>query len=301
VGIVDSDFVDSESELSQVLSFLSESYGRFHSLRNWSIARMGDWRYGGNHRFIKTDPEFFSRNLHVWKDGPKIIGLAVSERGEEMCMQVSYDRRDLEEPMLDWIEDQWGRGKGRIAVSAFANDAWRQNILERRGYRRGGSRGFLRRYDTRLSPHSSPLEDGFSLSDLGHSGDASGYIEVVNKAFGKSFIDQDWFESKQKAPGFQPNLSVQVLSPEGKCVSCAEAHIDWKQNYAEIDPIATHPSYQGRGFARACLAETFRRLADMRVRDAYICSDLGSAEANRLYDSLLPIERMEDLSWELSR
>jgi len=163
VTTTDSAFVDSEQDLSEVLSFLSETYGSFHSLRNWSLTRMGDWRYGGNHRFIKTDPDFFSRNMHVWREGPKIIGLAISERGEEMTVQVGPDERPLEESILGWVEDQWGREKDRIAVKVFANDEWRQNILRKRGYRTAGSTGFLRRYDTLFSPRKAPLENGFSL------------------------------------------------------------------------------------------------------------------------------------------
>ncbi len=81
MAIIDSAFDDTERELSQVLSFLSDTYGSFHALRNWSLTRMGDWRYGGNHRFAKTDPGFFSRNLHIWREGQRIIGIAVSERG----------------------------------------------------------------------------------------------------------------------------------------------------------------------------------------------------------------------------
>ncbi|HEY3420029.1 MAG TPA: GNAT family N-acetyltransferase [Methanomassiliicoccales archaeon] len=301
MDLVDSAYVDSENELSQVLAFLSESYGMFHSLRNWSLTRMGDWRYGGNSRFKEVDPDFFSRNLHVWREGARIVGLAVSERGDVMTLQVSPDRRDLEDRILTWIEDQWGRDKDRIVVSAFAHDVWRQNLLKRRGYHITGSRWFLRRYDTMLSPHASPLMDGFSLTDLGHSGDANGTIEVINKAFGKQSINQEWFESKRKAPGFLPSMLVQVLSPGGRCVSCTEARIDWKQNYAEIDPIATHPDYQRMGLAKACLAETFRRLAGMKVRDAYIGSDTEAAPSNRVYDAMLPIEKLEEFSWELAR
>ncbi len=218
-----------------------------------------------------------------------------------MTLQVGPDHRNLEGKILEWVEGKWGVEKDRIVVSAFANDAWRNNLLKQRGYRLAESCGFLRRYDTYLSPGKAPLEKGFFLSDLGHSKDADGSIEVVSKAFGKPFIDREWFESKHKAPGYQPNMAVQVLSREKRCVAYAEARIDWKQNYAEIDPIATHPDYQRRGLAKACLVETFRRLAEMGVRDAYIGSDVEPAPSNRLYDSMLPIEKVEEFSWELNR
>jgi ribosomal protein S18 acetylase RimI-like enzyme len=123
----------------------------------------------------------------------------------------------------------------------------------------------------------------------------------MRNAFGKPFMDRQWFESRRKVPGYLPTMAIQVTSPQGRCVSYAEAHIDWKQNFAEIGPLATHPDYQCRGLAGACLAEMFRRLSAMEVRDAYMRSDMGSAASIRLLDRLLPVERQEEHSWELVR
>lgn len=301
MAMTDSPFDNSASGLAEVLDFLSKTYGSYHSLRNWSLGRMSDWKYGGNCRFDRTDPDFFSRNMHLWRDGSRILGVAVSERGEAMSLQVGRDERLLEERMLEWTETVWGQGKDRIVVLANANDAWRQSVLRKRGYREAEECGFLRRYDTSLTPHQAPLPKGFSISDLAHSKNADGFVEVVSKAFAKPFIDKEWLESRRKAPGHMPGMAVQVLSSEGRCVSYAEARIDWKQNYAEIDPIATHPDFQRMGLARACLAESFKRLAAMGVRDAYIGSAVEPATSDRLYDSMLPVEKVEEFSWELTR
>ena len=301
MALIDAAYCDTEEEFAKILSFLSETYGSFHFLRNWSLTRMGEWKYGGNDRIDGAGPGSLSRNLHIWSEGSKVLGLAVSERGEDMTLQVGPDQRALEERMLDWTENEWGRDMDRIVVPVFANDVWRQNILKRRGYRPTGSHCSLRRYDTMISPHETPLEHGFSLSDLERSKDAGGYTEVLAKAFRKSSFDKKWFESKRKAPGYRTSMVLQVLSPDGKCVSCAEARVDWKQNYAEIALIATHPDYQNRGLAKACLAQCFGRLADMKVRDAYIRSKGEHAPSDRWYDSMLPIEKVEEFSWELTR
>jgi ribosomal protein S18 acetylase RimI-like enzyme len=301
VAITDSAYDGSEQELIQVLSFLGDAYGSFHSLRNWSLTRMGDWKFGGNSRFLRTDPGFFSRNLHIWRDRTKVLGIVVSENGNEARLQIGQDQRILEERMLIWSENVWGKDKDRIVIPVFADDEWRKNLLKKRGYRMAGSCGSLRRYDTTLSPHRTPLEKGFTLSDLERSKDADGFINLMVKASGKPFIDKEWYESRSKAPGYRPNMIVQVFAPDGVCVSCAEARIDWKQNYSEIDPIAVHPDYQDRGLDKACLAECFRRLADMKVREAYIMSEIEPAPSNLPYDSMLPVGKVEEFSWELTR
>jgi ribosomal protein S18 acetylase RimI-like enzyme len=218
-----------------------------------------------------------------------------------MTVQTGPDRRLLDETIIEWIENVWGMDKDKIVIPSFADDAWRQNILKKRGYRLAGSRGFLRKYDVNLSPHQAPLEDKFVLSDLGRSKDTDGVIGVVSKACGSDLIDREWFMSRQNAPGFQPGTVVQAMSSKGICVSCAGARIDWKQNYAEIELIATHPDFQKKGLAKACLAECFKRLSDMKVRYAYIGPTNMSSHSYRLFESMLPIEKVEEFSWELAR
>ncbi len=301
MAIIDSAFDNSEREFSQVLSYLSDAYGSFRNLRTWSLTMMGDWKYGWNNLDNRTDPGFFSRNLHMWWEGPRLLSFAVSESGEDMTLQVGRDQRLLEERMLKWTEKEWGKGADRILVRALADDAWRQNILKKRGYRMVGSCGFLRRYDTAISPHEVPLEKGFSLSNPASSNDEASCIDVLSKALVRPLIDKEWFECKKKAPGYLANMVVRVLSPEGRCVSYAEARIDWKQNYAGIAPIAIDPDYQSKDFARVCLAESMRRLANVGVRDVYIMSHIESSASDRLYDSMLPIEKVEEHSWELTK
>jgi len=66
-----------ECTFSEVLEFLSETYQLYGRLQNWSVNRFGNWRFGGNARRHKNDPEFFSRNLHIWRDRSTITGVAV--------------------------------------------------------------------------------------------------------------------------------------------------------------------------------------------------------------------------------
>jgi hypothetical protein len=152
--MIEKAFDDSERELSQVLSFLSDCYGSYHELRNWSPTRMGEWRYGGD-RYIATDPRFFSRNLHVWWDGPKVVGIVVGDSGGDISLMVGPDHRLLEDRMLEWAENELGKDRERITVSALGHDAWRQAALRKRGYAARGPSGILWRFDTLLTATGS--------------------------------------------------------------------------------------------------------------------------------------------------
>jgi len=203
----------------------------------------------------------------------------------------------LVDGMLDWVQS----GSGTAAVCCWSNDAWLQGRLRDRGYRFAESGGFCRKYDTSMSLLHSPVPPGFKVTDFAHYGDDEEYIRAVRGAFGRSSLDREWYDSNVRAPGRSPDWVICVVSPEGRCASFADVRIDLEAVYAEIDPIGTHPDFQRKGLARGCIAECFRRLRAEGVRHAYIGSDIEPAPANRLYDSLRPIEIYEEQVWTAER
>lgn len=285
-----------ERTFSEVLEFLTTTYRIYGRLQNWSINRFGNWRFGGNSKKLKTDPTFFSRNLHIWYDGSTIAGVAVSEGGGEVTLQLHPDNRELAGEMLDWAEEE-RRASGRCSVCRWSNDAWLMVLLRERGYKFAESGGLNRKYDTSLSPHRSPLPDGFEISDSSRLS-AEEYVRAVSGAFGRDTLDMEWYDSNARAPARDPRWMICMTAPGNRCASFADVRIDGGAGYAEIDPVGTHPDFQRLGLARACLAECFRRLHHEGIRHAYIGSAPEPAPSNRLYDSLRPIEVYEEQVWE---
>lgn len=286
---------------NEVLEFLSLCYRLDGRLQNWSVARLGNWRFGGNSKRLKSDPEFFNRNLHIWRDGDGIVGAVVADGGGVVTLLTHPHRRGIETEMLDWVEDEFEGPADRCTVTCWNNDTWLQALLRDRSYAYAESGGFNRKYDTHLSPHRSPLPDGFRMTTLEAYGDAEGYISAVSEAFGRATIDREWYDSNITAPCFSPRWVVLIESPDGHCASFCDVRIDRGAGYAEIDPIGTRPQFQRKGLARACIAECFRRLSEEGIRNAYIGSAPEPAPSNKLYDSLRPVERYEEMVWERKR
>lgn len=294
---VHDDHDGSREELAQLAEMLGESFSHYHNLQNWSLNRIWDWRLGGNAVVHADDPVFFQRNLHIWRRNGEPVAFVISERGKEFSLQVHPDHRDLEPEMLLWAEKTWGKDRNPLNTTAFGTDMWRQRLLLERGYEKGGSAGFIRKYDMHLSIGPVQSRDGFRPMTMAEYGSPEGYVETVRGAFGHTILNMDWFRSKISSPGYSDEWNILMVSPEGRCASFCDARIDWKRGYAEIDPIGTHPDFQRRGLARACISECFHRLRRSGVRYAFIGSAEEPAPSNRLYDALAPVEKHEEHLW----
>lgn len=287
----------SREELAQLAEMLGESFSYYRCLQNWSLNRIWDWRLGGNAITYQDDPAFFQRNLHIWRYDGMPVAFVISERGKDFSLQVHPDHRDLEDEMLRWAEDVWRRERAPLTTTAFSTDIWRQRILLERGYEKGESAGFTRKYDLRLPVEQVDLKEGFRLMTIAEYGYPEGYVEAVRGAFGRPVLNMDWYRSKISAPGYSDDWNIVAVSTDGRCASFCDARIDWKRGYTEIDPIGTHPDFQRHGLARACVLECFHRLRQSGVRYAFIGSGEEPAPSNRLYDSLAPVEKVEEHLW----
>ncbi len=128
-GYVERDYHDNSAGLSEILDFLSTTYPLNGWLHNWSLNRMGDWRFGGNSIRSKTDPDFFARNVHLWDQGQELVGFSVAEYGDLVFLQVHPHHRGVEADMLRWTEECWGKDREKVQVAAYEVDAWRLALL----------------------------------------------------------------------------------------------------------------------------------------------------------------------------
>ncbi|HTY47373.1 MAG TPA: GNAT family N-acetyltransferase [Methanomassiliicoccales archaeon] len=290
-------FDGTQGTLSRCCSFLTESERSYGFLRNWSVARLEDWRYGNNFRFETTDPSFFSRNLHYWRREGEVVGLSVSGADNVVTPMVLPDDWETEGEILTWTEKVWSKDKQTTRIAAYDDDFARVQELETRGFERRESRGFVRKYDTSTAPQESKSPEGFVLTTLAEHGNIIDYVDAVRSAFGRDTLDIKWFKSKERAPGYAREWVICALVGD-RVASFCEVRVDQRGGYAELDPIGTRPEHQRKGLARALIAESFRRLSAARIGRAYIGSASEPDPSNHLYDSLEPAEKREEFAWE---
>lgn len=295
--ITHADHDGSIAELKELDRMLSDSYAANRWLDNWSSSRLWDWRFGGNAIRHRDDPSFFPRNLHIWRSEGHPIGFIISERGKDLSLQVHPDHRDLEDEMLDWVEQNWSAAPRSLETSVWCTDVWLQRLLAERGWAEIESAGFMRRYDTSLGIPEAPLPEGFRPTNMAKEGAVAEFVNAVIGAFKHPGLGMEWYRSKTAAPDYREEWLIMIMSPDGRCASFCDARMDWERGYTEIDPVGTHPDFQKKGLAKACLAHCLRGLGEAGIRDAFIGSDVEPNPSNRLYDSLHPVEKREGRVW----
>jgi ribosomal protein S18 acetylase RimI-like enzyme len=287
----------SRAELEELAEMLGDCYTVSGRLLNWSLNRFWDWKFGGNAVRCKDDPGFYERGLHIWRSNGRPVAFLISERGADLSFQVHPDHRDLEPEMLEWMEKEWVGDNQVQETSIWETDHWRQRILEEKGWSKQESAGFLRTYDMRLRSPEVPMEEGFHLMTLAEYDSEEGYVRAVKGSFGHETLGMEWHGFKSQAPGFSNDWNILVISPDDRCASFCDVRVDHARSYAEIDPIGTHPDFHRMGLAKACIAESFRRLRESGIRYAYIGSAGEPYPSNRLYDAMWPVEKLEGNIW----
>ena len=299
MNIRDDNYTHSETEFQEMWALLRESSVMVAKPLNWLFARLEDWKYGGNSKRVKSDPSFFVKNVHLWRnDEKKLVGFCISEYGgNSIYLQIHPQDRGLEEAMYNWIQANWAQEKAYIETYAYDYDTTRQQVLTRLGYQDCGDNGYLRKYDVSQDYPAATLEPGFSIASLKENPNVESHIEAVRNAFNRPSLDQEWFTSKTTAPSYSFKWDLAVISPEGKHVAFCLAWLDLEHHVAELDPIGTHSDYRQKGLAKAVITECFRRLKVSGIRYAYIGSAPEPYASNRLYDSLHPIEKYQEHKW----
>ena len=209
------------------MSFLSATYPLNGWLHNWSINRLGDWRFGGNAIRAKTDLNFFVRNVHIWEHEGKVIGFLVAEYGDLMFLQVHPHHRAMSPrwcagPRSLGQEPEEGDLRGFRGGRLASGRARGTGLLSRRAVR----------YDpeVRLIPLRRTASNPTWIQDHDPCdfGDEDSYIEAVRTSFDRDLFDREWFDSKVQAPGYSHQWNICVISPQNRVVSFADVRIDQK-------------------------------------------------------------------------
>ncbi|MEZ4541087.1 MAG: GNAT family N-acetyltransferase [Chloroflexota bacterium] len=291
----DHDYTHSDAEFAEMWHLLAETNGRIGRPFNWTFARLENWRFASWDR----TPEEFRRMVHLWRDGDgRLAGFTITEHGDDdLDLQVRPDCRDVEGPMLDWLERRYRGERPALPVTCFADDDPRAEVLRARGFREDRAIGNFRSYNLDQPRPSISIPPGYRLSDLGEYSDYATYARLEGVAFENDYVDENWYRGKARSPHYDPRLHVIVLSPGGEPVSVAHGWLETQFCTAEIDPVATHPDHRRLHLAEAAIVEAFNRLASCGGRVAWIVSGAEPNPSNRLYERLSPVSLATMIRW----
>lgn len=280
-------------------NLLIESYDTYDKPLNWLIGRLDNWRFAAFTAIIRKDPRFYQKNAHLWrKENNDLIGFFISENGKEYFeLQIHPEYRFFEEEMLQWTIENWAQGKSQIITNFYKYDTARIRLFEKYNFECLGVVGIDYRYATKDYTQRVAINGNFHVEAFSESYDYENRIETERLTFARDSLNREWFETKALAPGYSSDWDLALVSPRGEVAAFCVAWLDKKNKVAEIDPVGTHPDYRKRGFAKVLLIECFVRLHKNGIAKAHIQG--FSEPAQKLYDSLMPVEKYELLKYRL--
>lgn len=275
--------------------------------RSWHVTRLdyARWHTCLNCANIRLEDVAF-----LWESGEQLAAFAMPDggRGEvHFCVHPELRTLALEENMLDVAEEHLPvvkpDGSRRLFVWASQQDALRQDLLARRGYRKETWPEHQWRRDLDASIPHVPVPAGYTIRPLGDGlellercyASGLGFHEGDIKIAVENRDDPTWYRNIQTAPLYRRDLDLVAVAPDGAIAAFCTIWFDDVTRSACFEPVATVPAHQKRGLGKALLTEGLHRLQRMGATRAFVGG--YSDAANALYRSVMGGEYELDEPW----
>lgn len=287
-----------DDHLDEAIGFLRGANPFCQHTWGWDTGRFIDWRWGGNTLRADDAPGFFERHGTVVRRDGAAAGLVISEVGaDDHCILTAGEDEVLLEASLERLVE---RHTGDELILYPADDAtWIHAVLARHGFRQDAIAGLEWGYDIDSDHESVTPPDGFAVESLSDDPEVDfvGIGECLEGAFGRRRDRVRILRSLAGNPMFRSELNIVGRSPDGRIAAYCRGTVDPESGVCGIDPVATHPDFQGRGLGtavvRACFAAQYR----LGGTTSYIGSAPEGSAGSRLYRSLGPISVTSYSTW----
>ena len=190
--------------------------------------------------------------------------------------------------MLTWAEARLAAARtgrpGAYATFVHEGDRPRRALLAQHGYSPAGAWLYLQR--SLAGPVPVPeLPAGFSVRAVQGASDAPARAAVLAAAFGAE-PQPARYEQFMHAPGYNPDLDVVAMAPDGQFGAFALGWSDPVTKVGEFEPVGTAPQFRRLGLGRAVLYEGMRRLQAHGAEQVIVIVEAAEQAAVALYASV---------------
>ena len=279
----------SDADFFLARQFIIDSYARFGWMYNWGQERWDIQRYT-----LRTPDELahgrvWAEYIRFWEADGRIVGIAHPEEGGDLWLEVDPGFRHLEDEMIAWGERHRCPGRREdqpFSMYVLADDVFRQEVLEQRGWQRREVVAHLRRNPMTGGLPEGPTADGYTVRsiDLTTDEDSEGRASVSRASFGNQRTGE-MMKILAQAPSYRADLDLAAVAADGTFAAYATVWWDEVNRYIIFEPVGTHPEHRRLGLASAVMAEGLRRGAALGAERAYVGSGAGRP-SNVLYESL---------------
>jgi ribosomal protein S18 acetylase RimI-like enzyme len=231
----------------------------------------------------KTQREL-AATVTLWEDGDRLLAWTMIDVG---------DVAECVEPDLATAPDAWrdvdellGSRPG-LSRSVRADDEARMARLRSASYRpvEGGSMIGFSIDLTALAP----TEPDAGVAPVSAGDDPRPRASVTRAAFSVDrphdrYVEQ--YAAFMTSPAYPAGWDLVAWASPGEAAACTIAWPDPVSRVGNLEPVATHPDFQRRGFGTRVLREALRRLRDAGMREAIVLTPSANRAAIGLYRSV---------------
>lgn len=258
----------SESDYNSVVEFLADLYQRDPEHPYWLPSRWEYATYLVCPLHLRRGMQDWKNYIRLWKDGDKIVGLALTERPDEnMFFMVHPEYRSLEDEMITWAEANVPADK--IQIWTREGDVFREKLLEKRGYSCTKPYEYL---NWRVLENYTPLSElpaEYTFHSLDDDKFWDSKIDCTAKAFGSEKVTREIYTFMQSAPSYDRSLDLYIVYKD-MVVSMCIIWLDTRDDLGYFEPVATHPDFQGKGLGKALLNYGMKLLKNRGIAKAYV-------------------------------
>lgn len=285
-----------DEHLDEAIAFLRAANPFAEHAWGWETGRFLDWRWSGNVLRDQAQPGFFARNGTVIRRSYEVVALVLAEGGaEDHCILTATDDADLVEAALASLLEM--RDGQRTVFYPSDEAAWLHDVFAAAGFEKGEVEEMGWGYDiTKLGDLPLPA-DGFVIDHVKGESDYPEIARCLQGAFGGDGDRIAVLASIAENPGYLPELNVVARSADGRVASYCRGTVDAESGVGSIDPVATHPDFQGNGLGHAVVLACFASQARLGGREIYIGSGPEDSAGARLYRKLDPVSKITYSEW----
>ncbi|NND02739.1 MAG: GNAT family N-acetyltransferase [Acidimicrobiia bacterium] len=287
--MTDSDIDDAVGFVQSANPFLEHTWG-------WETGRFIDWRWGGNTLRDAAEPGFFGRHGAIVRRDDAIAALVISEVGrDDHCILTSNVDPDLVAAALDWLLKE--RTGEKLTLYPSDDATWVHEVLAERGLEKGEVAELGWHYDVTKVGGAPGPPDGFVIDRVSGEADYAELDRCLKGAFGGEGDRAAMMRSLATNPQYRPELNVIARSADGRIASYCRGTVDPRSGVGSIDPVATHPDFQGRGLGKTIVLTCFAAQASLGGKEVYIGSGPPGSAGSHLYRKLDPVETRSYSEW----
>ncbi|MFW2339594.1 MAG: GNAT family N-acetyltransferase [Acidimicrobiia bacterium] len=286
-----------DGDLDDAIRFIRSANPFAEHTWGWETGRFLDWRWGGNTLRDRTEPGFFERNGTVIRDKSNAIAaLVIAEQGAAVhCILTAAEDAGLFAAALSWLLES---RDGQPTVFHPSDGAtWLHDVLAAQGLERGDVQEVGWGYDLTKLDELAATPETFIIDQVSGESDYPEIARCLEGAFGGVGDRIAVLHSLAANPRYRPELSIVARSADGRIASYCRGTVDVDSGVGSIDPIATHPDFQGLGLGRAIVLACFAAQARLGGREIYIGSGPEGSAGSRLYRKLDPVSKITYSEW----